>query len=293
VSRVGATAGILAAAFLVAGVLLVARAGPPTPDSVDRIIDEWLQAMKEPSGDRGWSLLGAEAQQRFYGGDVRRYRDDVAGVDWSQVVWAPTAGRVEDGAFYLGNTALLSHPSTLPSFLLERGFVGPMCIDELPYGISVVISVGWFRTPSISGGVGAAGSVDECARTFQQRPGAPHPPFDFVGAAWGSPGPNQRVGVVDRSGLVVAIGAGRENPPLDGAVTVSAFAQRQLAVGWQGTSCDSNTTLIVGGTASGLEIVVDSGSDSDCVRREVTYEAMLDLETEVPVEAVDADLASS
>jgi hypothetical protein len=281
---------VVVAALVVGLVVLAGRGIPAGSTSVDSVIDDWLARMASSSGDRGWSSLSIEAQEDAYAGDRNGYLDDVTAVDWSQVAWAPAMGRIEDGAFYQGNVSLLSHPSTLPRFLVERGLAGAMCIDDLPFGISVMTSVGWFTSPRVTPVLAQAGSADECAIAFENHPGAMHRPFDLVGAAWGSPGPNQRIGVDDRTGLVLGVGPGRQNPPTRGPVTVALFEPREFAVAWHGTRCDSNTTLIVAGNASRVEIVIDRGVDKDCVATQVTYEVIVTLATDIPLDAIDADL---
>lgn len=279
------------AILLVVGTgVVVLRGAPATAGSADEMVDRWVQALAEPSGDRGWSLLSPEAQLSVYSGDPERYWADLGTVEWSSVVWAPAFGYVDDGRFYSGSVSLLSHPSTLPGVLVERGLVGSFCIDDLPYGIHVRMLVGWFTPPRIEASA-QAGSADPCAEAFDDDPGPPHELFDLVGGAWGSPGPNQRVGVLDRTGLVAMVGVGRENPPAPDPVSVSNFEPRQLAITWRGARCDSNTTLIVGGTASDLEIVIDRGVEGACAGIDVTYEAMLELRQDVPAEGVDAHLA--
>ena len=292
---VGMSAPRMVAIAVLAGlaigtILLAARGVPTGATSVDSVVDDWLAGMAAPFGDRGWSYLSIEAQREAYARDQTAYLDDVSAVDWSQVAWTPAIGHVEDGAFYLGNVSLLSHPSTLPPFLVERGLAGAMCIDDLPFGISVTTRVGWFITPRITPVIGEAGSADECASAFEKEPGATHRRYDLVGAAWGSPGPNQRIGVDDRSGLVLEVGAGRQNPPTDGPVTVALFEPGEFAVTWDGTRCDSNTTLIVAGNFSDLDIAIDRGIDEDCVATPVTYEAILTLPTDVALDAIHVKL---
>lgn len=283
-------AALATAILLIVGTgVIVVRGAPPSAESADQLVDRWVHALAEPSGDRGWSLLSPETQLSVYGGDPQYYWADLRTVDWSSVVWAPAFGYVDDGRFYSGSVSLLSHPSTLPRILVERGLGGAFCIDDRPYGIHVAMVVGWFTDPRI-GATAHAGSADRCAAASYDDPGAPHEVFDLVGGAWGSPGPNQRVGVIDRTGLVIAVGVGRENPPAPDSVSVSNFESRQLAVTWRGARCDTNTTLMVGGTASDLEIVIDRGVEGACAGADVTYEAMLELRQDVPADRVDADL---
>lgn len=291
-SRAAYVALAIAILLVVGAGVVVVRGAPTTAGSADELVDRWVQALAEPSGDRGWSLLSPETQVSVYGGDPERYRADLDTVVWAPVVWAPAFGYVDDGRFYSGSVSLLSHPSTLPRVLVERGLVGPFCIDDLPYGIHVTMLVGWFSPPRIEATAAHAGSLDRCTTSFDREPGAPHQSFDLVGGAWGSPGPNQRVGVIDRTGLVAAVSAGRENPPAPDPVSVSNFEPRQLAVTWRGARCDSNTTLIVGGTSFKLEIVIDRGVEGACDGAHVTYEAMLELRQDLPAQRVRVDLAA-
>lgn len=270
----------------------VARAAPPSWDSANGMVNEWLAAMAAPSGDRGWSFLSPEAQTMIYRDDPQSYWDDVAEVDWAQVAWAPANGHVDDGAFYAGYVWLRSHPSTLPRFLIERGLATPHCVDGSPFGIDLQMRLGWFNPPRISALIGKAGAADHCWIAFEERPGPPHEPFDAVGGAWASPGPIQRVGVDDRSGSVRSIGWGRENPPLDGDVEVTDFAPRELAITWRGSSCDSNTTLVIEGTAEALRITVERGFAGQCSGSDVVYDSVLELEAQVRVEDVHVDLVS-
>ena len=148
-SRTAYAALMIAIVLVVGGAVVVARGAPPAADSANQLVDRWLTVLAEPSGDRGWSLLSPDAQLSVYGGDPERFWADLEGVEWSSVKWAPTVGYVDDGRFYGGSASLLSHPSTLPGVLVERGLVGPHCVDELPYGIHVAMLVGWFAPPRI------------------------------------------------------------------------------------------------------------------------------------------------
>lgn len=287
---------VAAATLLVAAgatVWVVARGAPPSWDSANEMVDSWLAAMSESSGDRGWSFLSTEAQSMIYQGDRQTYWDDLEQVDWGQVAWAPASGHVDDGVFYSGSVWLRSHPSTLPRFLVQRGIATPDCVDESPFGIGVQMRVGWFTPPRISALLGKAGAADRCWIAFDQRPGAAHASFDLVGGAWASPGPIQRVGVDDRSGLVRSIGWGREYPALDGNVEVNEFGPHELAVTWRGSSCESNTTLVVEGPAEELLVTVVPGdSVGVCAGIDVVYDSVLEFEADVQIANVEVSLHS-
>lgn len=272
------------------GTVVIARGSPPSWDTANGIVDAWLAEMARPSGDRGWSLLSAEAQAIAYQGDADAYWNDLDEVDWEQVAWAPANGHVDDGVYYLGGVWLRSHPSTLPQFLVERGLVTAGCVDDLPYGVNVQMRVGWFNPPRITRSPGGTGSADACRTAFENGAGAEHAPYDFVGGAWATPGPNQRIGVRDGSGMVTGVSHGRENVRLDGAFEVTTFGPRQLAITWRGASCDSNTTLVVEGTPGRLRVTISRGLVDGCSGRDVVYDSILELNTETPIERVEVEL---
>lgn len=283
----------MVALLVVGAAMVVARGAPPSWLTANRMVDSWLAALAEPTGDRGWSRLSTEAQHLIYGNDPNEYWSDLDDVDWSQVAWAPANGYVDDGAYYGGYIWLRSHPSTLPRFLIERGIATPDCIEGSPAGIRVEMVLGWFNPPRISARIGKAGTADPCAMAFEEEPGTPHEPFDFVGGAWANPGQIQRVGVRDSSGLVTAVSWGREDPPLDGPVSVAIFEPGDLAVTWRGASCDSNTTLWVKGTPSALVITVQRGLTEDCSGTDVVYDSILELRSDVEVDNVDVNLVGA
>lgn len=271
---------------------VVARGAPPSSDTANEMVDSWLATMSEPSGDRGWSFLSPEAQTMIYRDDPQAYWDDLEQVDWAQVVWAQANGYVDDGAYYSGYVWLRSHASTLPRFLVERGLATPHCVERSPFGIDLQMRLGWYNPPRISALIGKAGASDPCWIAFEETPGPPHEPFDAVGGAWASPGPIQRVGVGDRSGLVRSIMWGRENPPLERQVEVTDFGPHELAVTWLGSSCDSNTTLVIEGTPEALRITVERGLAGGCSGSDVVYDSVLELEAAVRAKDVHVNVAS-
>jgi len=292
-AKVVAVAAAMLLVAVGATVWVVARGAPPSGDAANEMVDSWLAAMSESTGDRGWSFLSTEAQSMIYGDDPDNYWDDLEQVDWRHVAWAPASGYVDDGVFYSGSVWLRSHLSTLPRFLVERGIATPYCVDESPFGIGVQMRVGWFAPPRISALLGKAGSADRCWVAFDERPGADHAPFDLVGGAWASPGPIQRVGVEDRSGLVRSIMWGRENPALDREVDVAVaeFGPREIAVTWRGASCDSNSTLVVEGASAALRITVMRDLPGGCSGTDVVYDSILEMEAGVQIGNVEAALA--
>lgn len=290
----GVTLAVVAALLLLAAgaVWVVARGAPPSWNTANRMVDEWLSAMAEPSGDRGWSFLSAEAQSMIYDDDPQVYWGDLDKADWTQVAWASANGYVDDGVFYSGYVWLRSHPSTLPRFLVERGLATPHCVEGSPFGIGLQMRTGWFNPPRISAGIGKAGAADPCWIAFGDSPGPPHDPYDIVGGAWASPGSIQRVGVQDPSGLVRSIMWGRANPALEGDADVSDFGPRELAVTWRGAACDSNTLVVVDGTPDALVITIERGRPKTCSGGDVVYDSVLEFADDVRAEHVQIELAS-
>jgi len=286
----GITLAVVAALLLLA-VGTVWVGAPPSGDSADRMVDEWLAGMAATSGDRGWSFLSAEAQTMVYDDDPQAYWDDLAAVEWTGVAWAPANGYVDDGVFYSGYVWLRSHPSTLPRFLIERGLGTPHCVEGSPFGIDLQMRLGWFDPPRISARIGKAGAAEPCWIAFDDSPGPPHETFHAVGGAWASPGSIQRVGVEDRSGLIRSIMWGREDPALEGEVDITDLGPRELAVTWRGARCDSNTRLVVEGTREALRITVERGVAEGCSGSDVVYDSVVELRAEVPAEEVHIDLA--
>lgn len=89
--------GVKGVAFVALGAMLllgvgtawvVARGAPPGRDTANEMVDSWLAAMAEPTGDRGWSFLSTETQAMIYEDDARAYWNDLEQVDWSRVAWA-------------------------------------------------------------------------------------------------------------------------------------------------------------------------------------------------------------
>ena len=86
---------------------------------------------------------------------------------------------------------------------------------------------------------------------------------------------------------------GRANPAIDGNVEVTEFGPHELAVTWRGSSCESNTTLVVDGAAEKLLITVVPGDTVGvCAGIDVVYDSILEVEADVWVENVEVTLHS-
>ena len=85
---------------------------------------------------------------------------------------------------------------------------------------------------------------------------------------------------------------GRENVRIDRDVEVTEFEPRQLAITWRGAPCDSNTTLVIEGTAADLRIRVVRGLAGDCSGSSVVYDSILELNADVPADSIEVDLVS-
>jgi hypothetical protein len=290
-SKGGAATLAVIWSLLVIGVAAVVIGAPTGSTAANQVVDSWLQAMAQPSGDRGWSRLSPETQEIVYGDDPARFWSDLSEVEWSEVAWAPARGHVDDAVSYLGDVWLRSHPSTLPRFLVERGLAAVSCTDDVAFGIHLQMSVGWFESPRIMGRLGKGAAPDRCALAVEDDSGVSHEPFDIVSGAWASPGSIQRIGVLDSSGLVSSVGWGRADPPLNGPIAVTTFEPRQLAVTWRGAACDSNSTIAVSGTTSALSIVVRRGIEAGCTGSGVTYESILSLRSDVSPQLVKVEMA--
>jgi hypothetical protein len=91
--------------------------------------------------------------------------------------------------------------------------------------------------------------------------------------------------------MVIAVGPGREDPPIVGEVGVALFEPRKLAISWLGSSCDANSLLVVGRMAGELDVRIDRGLRGDeCAPAEVIYEIVLELSTDVSEDQVKARL---
>jgi len=286
---------LLLAAAVIAGLLVtnvVTHAiviAPSDASSGAEAVDSWLEAMDGAEAERGWRYLAPELQAEAYGGDETLYRQEVEAVDWSQVRWAGTQGRTDDG-FFFGYNDLLSDPRTLPRFLHERGLVGPNCGDRAPMGIFTNMESRWFTPPRLLG-VGRSGSGGECAQSFYAIDGPLRPPADLVGVAWATGGNGSiRTEVVDDTGLVREVGPGRDAPQVRGDVTVSDLAPGQVVVAWVGTDCPNPVRIVLRGDAGtiDLELILAEPSDPACATRSRTYEVMLRMSGDVSADEIHA-----
>lgn len=249
---------------------------PPSGAEGAQLVDRWLQAMAGSDGDRGWKYLSAGLQTAAYGGDVSRYRAEVETVDWEAVRWGQTQGRTTDYGFVFAYTPLLSDPRTLPRFLHERDLVAASCGDRAAIEIFTNVPSTWFQAPRLEA-VQTTGSGG-CEELFYTDTGPMRPPADLVGLAWATGGnASIRVEVIDETGLVREVSVGRDQPPVDGDVTVSDFAAGQVGVAWVGSGCPDPVQIIVRGNqdAIDLELVVFKRSGAGCAATSRTYESIL------------------
>ncbi|MEX1155752.1 MAG: hypothetical protein WED12_01190 [Chloroflexota bacterium] len=262
---------------------------PPGGAESALLVDRWLQAMAGADADRGWEFLSVELQAEAFGGDESLYLAEVQAVDWKAVRWGQTHGRTDEG-FWGGRTPLLSDPRTLPRFLLERDLVAASCGDRAAMDIWTNMPSTWFHAPRLEV-VHTAGSAGRCEELFYADTGPMRPPADLVGWAWATGGNSSiRVEVIDETGLVREVSGGRDQPPVEGDVTVSDFAAGQIGVAWVGTDCPDPVQIIVrgNGDAIDLELVVVKRSGVDCAARSRTYESMLRFAGEVSADEIVA-----
>ena len=248
---------------------------PPSAAQGAHLVDGWLQAMAGTDADRGWRYLSSDLRMAAYGGDESVYLAEVAAIDWETVRWGETQGRAPDGGFLFTYTPLLSDPRTLPHFLYERKLVVAICTDRAPNDILTNVLSAWFRTPRLEATLGGS---EDCEELFYRDTGPLRPPADLVGFAWVSGGNRSiRVEVTDETGRVKKAGPGRDQPPLDGDVTVSNFQPDQVGLAWVGTDCPDPVQLIVRRDGDAIAIVLISvkGPTQECAAYPRTYEVML------------------
>jgi hypothetical protein len=263
---------------------------PPSGAEGAQLVDRWLQAMAGADADRGWNYLSTELQAEAYGGDESLYLAEVKAVDWEAVRWGQTQGRTTDYGFVFNYTPMLSDPRTLPRFLHERHLVAASCADRAANEIFTNVPSAWFRTPRLAA-VQSAGSAGDCEELFYADTGPMRPPADLVGWAWATGGnASIRVEMIDQTGLVQEAGGGRDQPSIDGDVTVSDFAPGQIAVAWVGTDCSDPIQIIVSrnGDAIAIEPVIFKRSAVGCASHARTYETMLAFAGEVSADEIAA-----
>lgn len=281
--------------ILVLGTVIVLDAvtdiaiAPPSGAEGARLVDSWLQAMAGTDADRGWKYLSPELQTAAYGGDESVYVAEVEAVNWDAVRWGLTQGRNTDG-FGFNYTPLLSDPRTLPRFLHERKLMAASCADRAPIQVFSNVPSEWLRTPRLAAVV-RAGSAGRCEDLFYADTGPMRPPADLVGWAWATGGnASIRVEVIDKTGLVREVSGGRDQPPIEGDVTISDFVPGEIGMAWVGTDCSDPIQLIVSGNADAIavELVIFKRSAVGCAAHARTYETMLRFAGEVSADDIVA-----
>jgi hypothetical protein len=117
------------------------------------------------------------------------------------------------------------------------------------------------------------------------------PPADLVGWAWATGGnASIRVEVIDKTGLVREVSGGRDQPPIEGDVTISDFVPGEIGMAWVGTDCSDPIQLIVSGNADAIavELVIFKRSAVGCAAHARTYETMLRFAGEVSADDIVA-----
>jgi len=262
---------------------------PPGADDGAFLVDRWLKAMADSDADNGWKYLSAELQAESYGGDESVYVAEVEVIDWETVRWGQTQGRTTDYGFVFNYTPLLSDPRTLPRFLHERHLVVASCADRAPNDIFTNVLSTWFRAPRLE--VVQTGGSGGCEDLFYADTGPMRPPADLVGWAWATGGnASIRVEVVDETGLVQEVSGGRDQPALDGDITVSELEPGGIGVAWVGLDCPDPVQIIVRGSgdAIDLELVVLERPPVECAARARTYEAILHFRGDVSADEITA-----
>src|SRR5574338_30565 len=125
----------------------------------------WLEEVRDGDADRGWHLLGAEAQ-RAYAGDADAYARDVDGADWGALELDPPADQWTDDGFTHVVTPLRSSPATVPEFLFGRRIVHAVCDGDVPAGIGAYEDRRPFGGWGFGSG-GVTGSQRGCQAAFR------------------------------------------------------------------------------------------------------------------------------
>jgi hypothetical protein len=264
---------------------------PPSAAEGAQLVDRWLDAMAGSSADRGWHYLSTEAQSEGYGGDESAYVADVRAVDWGAVRLGQALGRTTDYGFVFAYIPVLSDPRTLPHFLVERDLVAATCGDRAAIQIFAQVPSAWFQSPWLARVNNETGSAGACEDLFYADTGPMRPPADLVGWAWATGGNGSiRVEVIDETGLVVEASGGRDEPAIDGDVTVSEPIAGQVAVAWVATDCPDPVQLVLRGNADAvqLELTVVERLAGDCAARTRTYEVMLRFSGDVSADEITA-----
>jgi hypothetical protein len=127
--------------------------------------EDWLDAVSGGAQDYGWSYLGSDAHVAGFVGSREDYLADARSADWSEFRWGEPETAWTDDGFAHVVAPLLSEPSTVPRFILDRRLVHGICEDGRPFAIGVYEDRSLFR-PGGMGGGGLAGSGVECNALF-------------------------------------------------------------------------------------------------------------------------------
>ncbi len=128
--------------------------------------EDWLDAASGGADDRGWSYLGSDAHVTGNVGSRDAYLADARSSDWSEFRWGEPETVWTDDGFAHVVAPLLSEPSTVPRFILDRRLVHGVCgEDGRPVGIGVFEDRSLFRAGGMGGG-GLSGSQAKCNALF-------------------------------------------------------------------------------------------------------------------------------
>lgn len=250
---------------------------PPSGAEGGQLVDRWLKAMASTDADRGWRYLSPEAQSESYGDDESMYVAEVKAVDWQSLRWGHALGRTTDYGYVFAYIPMLSDPRTLPHFLVDRNLVAASCADRAAIDVFANVPSAWFQSPRLAKVNDGTGSAHICEDLFYADTGPMRPPADLVGWAWATGGNGSiRVEVIDETGLVLEVNGGRDDPPVNGDITISD-ALGQVALAWIANDCSDPVQIVVRGNADAIELelnVVDRVGD-ECATRPRTYEVML------------------
>jgi hypothetical protein len=136
-----------AALLVIFGVvaLTFARISPPAEQ-----VEAYLRAVSGGEPDRGWHYL-SETARYLYGGDQEQYVEEASAADWTAFRWSHASIAHSDDGLAQVEVGLLSLPSSVPRFLIEKRLMSGWCPNGTATGLAAGVDARLFGDGSISG----------------------------------------------------------------------------------------------------------------------------------------------
>lgn len=125
-------------------------------------VQAWLDGMSGATADRGWSLLGQEAQAT-YNFDQAAYVADAASVDWDALDPSVGPGYVDDG-FATVTVKINGGWNSVAAFIRNRPLGQIACGFGSDVAFVVIVSVGDLRNPLQPARIGAGARTGDAER---------------------------------------------------------------------------------------------------------------------------------